>query len=91
MNAFIYFRSADSSTLFKTFKESRNTFLINFMNLVVICTSIIFDYKVLVYLLNEAIVFVLLYLISLKKIDGATGDTIGASVELAETISLFIK
>lgn len=91
MNAFIYFRSADSSTLFKTFKESRNTFLINFMNLVVICTSIIFDYKVLVYLLIEAIVFVLLYLISLKKIDGATGDTIGASVELAETISLFIK
>ncbi len=91
MNAFIYFRSADSSTLFKTFKESRNTFLINFMNLVVICASIIFDYKVLVYLLIEAIVFVLLYLISLKKIDGATGDTVGASVELAETISLFIK
>ena len=72
-------------------KESRNTFLINFMNLVVICASIIFDYKVLLYLLIEAIVFVLLYLISLKKIDGATGDTIGASVELAETISLFIK
>lgn len=90
MNAFIYFKSADSSTLFKTFKESRNTFLINFMNLVVICTSILFDYKVLLYLLVETVIFIIVYLLSLKKIDGATGDTMGASIELAETISLFI-
>lgn len=90
MNAFIYFKSADSSTLFKTFKESRNTFLINFMNLVVICASILLDYKLLLYLLIEAFVFIAMYYISIKKIDGATGDTMGASIELAETISLFI-
>lgn len=90
MNAFIYFKSADSSTLFKTFKESRNTFLINFMNLVVICASILLDYKLLLYLLIEALVFIAMYYISIKKIDGATGDTMGASIELAETISLFI-
>lgn len=90
MNAFIYFKSADSSTLFKTFKESRSTFLINFSNLVIIIASILYDYKVLLYLLVEALIFVIIYIISLKKIDGATGDTMGASIELAETIALFI-
>lgn len=90
MNAFIYFKSADSSTLFKTFKESRSTFLINFANLVIIIASILYDYKVLLYLLVEALIFIIIYIISLKKIDGATGDTMGASIELAETIALFI-
>lgn len=90
MNAFIYFKSADSSTLFKMFKESRNTFLINFMNFVLIVASILFDYKVLMYLLIEAIIFIIFYIISLKKIDGATGDVIGAVIELSETVNLFI-
>ena len=88
--AVIYFKSADSSTLFKTFKVSRSTFLINFANLVIIIASILYDYKVLLYLLVEALIFIIIYIISLKKIDGATGDTMGASIELAETIALFI-
>lgn len=90
MNAFIYFKSADSSTLFKTFKDSKNIFLINFMNFVIIVASILFDYKVLMYLIIEAIIFIILYIISLKKIDGATGDIIGAAIELSETVNLFI-
>ena len=90
MNAFIYFKSSDASTLFKMFKESANAYLINFANLIVICASILFDYKVLLYLLVELLVFLFIYFISLKKIDGASGDSIGASIELAETISLFI-
>lgn len=90
MNAFIYFRSADSSTLFKMFKESKSAILINISNIIVILISILYNYRVLLYLLIQAIVFFILYLISLKKIDGATGDIVGASIELSETISLFI-
>ena len=60
------------------------------MNFVIIVASILFDYKVLMYLIIEAIIFIILYIISLKKIDGATGDVIGAAIELSETVNLFI-
>ena len=36
------------------------------------------------------LIFIILYIISLKKIDGATGDIIGAAIELSETVNLFI-
>ena len=90
MKKFIYFKSADSSTLFKIFKDSKNTFLINFMNFVIIVASILYNYKVLMYLIIEVIIFTILYIISLKKIDGATGDIVGAAIELSETVTLFI-